>query len=289
MELLTHGGQRIEIGNRRDDYYLVDYDGFANTSLTPISRRGAFQIGETLLNVAPNGKTLIIECIVSGATRTEYLERRNALARACYIEPVVNGETIQPVRLLYRREGLQPVQLFVVPEGAPSFDERGPNAGRCVLELFAFDPYWDLTRDTVLRMGPDTVGLEYENEYELEYPSFREQEISNEGDVKVFPTFRLFGAFTTGRIMNLTYGETLEVTGRVESNEYVEIVTGYGKKSITLVNRGTRQRQDIISRMNPLLSEFWSLRRGTQTIRFEADTSLGSSMRVTWRERKAGV
>lgn len=279
--------QSIILGG--EDYILRSFDGTGNTLLNDQSQKAPFQVGETFLNVDPQPRRVLIDLRIAD-NLSKINELKSRLSRCLVSEPARVGRGDLGL-LVYHRKGLEPVQLRAIPVQSPQFTQvsRKGNVIDADIEFFCPYPYWSKTEIETISFSPDVVGLEFEVEFPIEFEraSF-EAEIINDGDVTTPVLIRVFGELETFTVVNETIGEQITVTGLIAENQYVEIDTSFGDKSVTLFEDG-QEIEDIMYRVDFDVSDFWSLTRGLNKIRFDVVENVSGSAIIQWQERLAGV
>lgn len=270
-------------------YVLRNFSNLGNTLVIPQTTKSPFQVGETLLNVDVSARMVALTLRVVAPNQIELYRLKNELAKAMVVETTMGLEPPVLCTLRYYRDGMDPVQLQVIPRESPQFSEIEGAAGfDADLDLLSPCPYWERVEDSTISLVGEAGGFDFPIEFPFESTKASSVlEVINGGDVSTPVFARVYGSLTTFRLKNETTGETLEVTGAVNAGEYVEVDTSFGSKSLVYVN-SAGVRTDIFSRLT-LGSVFWQLKPGVNTVRFEANTLTTGSAVLWWRERFAGV
>ena len=272
-------------------YVVRDFSGLGSTFVVPQTEKSPFQVGETLLNVRSDMRAFSISLRLIAGTKGELHDLRHALARSMVTNPVRQTGDVSLGLLRYMRAGRDALELPCVPRESPQFGEidGAKWAVDADLEFVAPNPYWRGTSDSLSILAGLAGGLEFAIEFPIEFETANiEKEIINQGDIPAPFRARVFGDLTTFRLLNLTTGASLEVSGPIAAGDYVEVSTGFGEKYVRYVDLPGGATTDIFDRLT-LGSNFWLLRRGSNMIRFEADTNISGTVNFYWRERFAGL
>jgi hypothetical protein len=280
------GGGPLVWGDR--PYVLRHFSQLGNTLTLPQATKGPFQVGESFLNVDIGARILTITLRLIATDLAELNTLRSALTRSMAMEPTISLDAPSLGVLRWVREGHDTLELLCAPRESPQFGEiPGSTAVDADIELYAPDPYWrELNQHSVVLLG--VGGFEWPLELPIEMESFSiEAEIENGGDVSTPIRAQVFGEIETFRLINDTTGEELEVQGPILADEYIEVNTAYGQKSLIYVD-SLGNRTSVMSRLT-LGSTFWHARRGVNVVRYEADVNVSGRVAFFWRERFAGV
>lgn len=286
------GGASIVLTTGNDAAYrLLNLEGIGPLSINPQSIKSPSQVGVTAVDAIVPARTVVAQLLMQAGSSADMWPLRTALARAMVQAPVRRGETLTLGRLRLTSDGRPALELDVLPRSGEIERPRGRGFLQAAdLEWLAPNPYWRETSDSRLDFTTDSGGFEFELEYPLDMTSNNvEQEVDNQGDVDAPVLIRIYGEVDTARMINVTTGETIEISGVIEDDEYIEIQTGFGQKAVTLVNTGTLVRTNAMDRLNLALADFWSLRPGLQTVKFEADLNTSGRAELFWRQRYSGV
>jgi hypothetical protein len=110
------------------------------------------------------------------------------------------------------------------------------------------------------------------------------------GDVDAPILAQLWGPATIMRLTNVSTGEALEVATTVDADQYLEIDTSPGVKSITLVDSVTLVETNAMAGLNLAVARLWSLRPGNNTIHLDVTGGSGNSHAViAWRTRYSSI
>ena len=286
IEYISPYGDSIEF-SKNTPYRVKELNGFGDTRLTELTQRAPYQIGQSFLGARAQSRNPVMVATVKADSHEQLMERRNELARALMITPARPGEATDIGILRVYREGMPTVEIEAMPRESPQFGEIEGYQVDADIEFYCPHPYWREIQDSFSEMVEDG-GFQFPMEMPLEMATFNiQREIENQGDVPVNPFFRIYGAVTQPRIINLTTNEMIEIKGDIAEDEYVEIQTAFGRKRIERVRNGTRE--NAMSNLNLDVSTFFQLQRGVNRIRFEADVNTSGRALVYWRARYGGV
>jgi hypothetical protein len=288
-------GEAIEFrSGRAAPYRLISLDGIGPMSVGPIVRKSPGQIGETAVDVMVPSRVVVVQTLLQAIDRHELWNVRAALSRALVSEPAYGSDvTTYPLGRLRMTERVdQPdLELLCIPRSS-SLPAPRASVGlvSADIEFFAPQPWWQSLYDEQLNFGSGAAGLEFPIEFDIEFLSNNvEQEAVNEGDVRAPVTWRVYGEVTTPKLTNVTTGEAIEVTGDVESDEYLEITTEFGGKRVEIVNTTTGARTNAMNRLNLSIADFWQLLPGANVVRFEAAVNTSGHALLLWRSRYSGI
>lgn len=298
-----YDGDMISFETQYDaPYKLVSLDGIGPVGVRPISIKSPSQAGETALDVLVPPRVVVVQGFVQASSQAALWPLRRALSRACAAQPVRYGETLELGRLRLYRDTYLGGAYITLPGSTPDILELDcrvqsiampagkNNVGITTfdVEFYAPSPYWREVDDTYASMS-GSGGFVFPLVFTEEFPGGSVRaEIDNGGDVDAPVILRLFGDSTNPRLTNETSGETIEVVGSFTADEYVEINTGFGQKTVEKVTISTGARANVFGQLDPD-SDLWSLRPGVNSVLFDADAIGAGYADLRWRERYAGV
>lgn len=270
-------------------YRILALDGLEPVTVQPVSIKSPNQPGDTAVDVVVPGRVVTLAGLIQAADQAAMWMLRRALIRAMAQQPTRLGQTYSLGRLRVTPDGQPPMELEVLPRsshiGRP---KTVKSLAPFDLEFYAPNPYWRDIQDTQIIFSA-AGGFGFAVVFPLSMASNNVQvDIDNSGDVDAPILARVFGDVTVLRVMNLTTGETLEITGNVPATQYVEISTAFGDKRVELVTIATGARTPIMDRINLAKPDFWSLRPGLNTVKFEADVNTSGKAELYYRLRHSG-
>lgn len=279
---------RFTTGNAAQ-YRLLALEGLEPVSVSPLAIKSPNQPGDTAVDVVVPGRVVPLSGLIQAATPDAVWDLRSALARAVAQQPTRLGEEYALGRLRVTLDGREPLELQALPRSSKIERPHGTKAlAPFDLEFYAPNPYWREIQDTQL-LFTAAGGFGFSVEFPLSMASNNVQvDVDNSGDVDAPILARMYGDITTGRIMNLTTGETLEITGNLPATKYWEVGTSFGNKYIDEVTIATGARVSVMDKINLSLPDFWKLRPGLNTVKFEADINTSGRAELYWRERYSG-
>lgn len=280
-------GSVITLGG--SDYILRSFDGTGNTMLNEQSQKAPFQRGETFLNVDPQPRRILINVRIADSL-SNINQLKSDLARALVSEPARLGRGELGL-LRYYREGQEPLELKAIPVQSPQFTQitRKGNVLDADIEFFAPNPYWRSITLNSQNILSEVSGLEFPMEFSFEIESGETGvEVENDSDVSIPLLIRVFGELETFTITNETTGELIRVEDLISDDQYVEVNTEFGNKSVELYEDGDF-KEDIFDRIDIDESSFFRLEKGINIITFDAVTNTSGSANIIWRERFAGA
>ena len=99
--------------------------------------------------------------------------------------------------------------------------------------------------------------------------------VTNSGDVPTPVKLLFLGPSINPIITNVTTGKFIKINKNIASNETLEINTGYGKKTVVIINAdGSKSNAFNFIDLN---STFWELIVGDNIITYDADSGAGSA------------
>lgn len=279
---------RFTTGNTTP-YRLLALSGLEPVAISDVSIKSPNQPGITAVDVVVPPRVVTLSGLIQAGDMATLWSLRESLARVVAQQPTRLGETYALGRLRVTIDGREPLEVDALPRSSSMPIPKGVKTlAPFDIEFLAPFPYWKAVSDTQVLFsaaGGFTFGLTMP----FAMPSNNVTvDIDNTGDVDAPVLARLYGDITTGRIMNFTTGETLEITGNVPATKYLEINTAFGNKSIYEVTITTGARVSVMDRINLAKPDFWSLRLGLNTVKFEADVNTSGRAELYWRKRQSG-
>lgn len=276
---------------------LLTLDGIEAVRATPQAIRSPGQAGETAVDVLVGPRVVVAQALVQASDHDALWTLRAAINQAMRKQPVRLGQELALGRLRLELDDRDPLELDVIPQSVAFL--RPPGAVSVIpadFEFYAPNPYWREVEDARLIFETDAGGFEFEVEFPLEMTSNNvEQEVLNEGDVDAPVLIRIYGECDTPRMINVTTGETIQVNGVVPAMgsgdaqaPYLEIDTAFGRKRITYYD-GDGEATSAMDDLELSDASFWSLRPGTNVVKFEADSNVSGHAEILWRQRYSGV
>lgn len=113
---------------------------------------------------------------------------------------------------------------------------------------------------------------------------------ANAGDAWAPITARIWGPASAVTLTNETTGEEFTVTWALAADEYLEVDTSPGTKSIDEVNAGTLVRTNALSGLSLTAARLWRLKPGNNSVALAATGGdARTRLELTWRNRYSGV
>jgi len=111
--------------------------------------------------------------------------------------------------------------------------------------------------------------------------------VTNLGDVACPVLVRFYGQTTNPKILNATTGEYIRIVKTIALDDYVEVDTEFGAKTVKISESGSVTNASMYL---DLLSRFFTLEPGPNQLTFTDEGSdTGSSASVTFKNRYIGV
>lgn len=270
---------------------MVQPSGFLAIPGEAQKLRGPGQVGFTGLGWQVGSKNINLQVALLASSEHQYWSLRELISSVLVIEPPSDDELLQMGELTLVRPNKPDVYLVVVPKDSPQESAR-PDRLSLVLDLQfeALNPYWQALKQKKLTLTAGATGLEFPLDHPWESEANTpEASINNQGSVRTPFVAKLFGEFTTGRLINQTTGEQFEIEGTVAAGDYVKVSTVYGDRYVRLYQDGVPGYTNAMSMMDLTTSTFWQFRQGTQDIRFEADSNPSGFVTLSFREQFGGL
>lgn len=276
----------LKFGNDdRYEFVLVNHDGLAGNAATPSWSKGPGQVGVTAINARTEARVISLQVAIVADSAADHWNLRRKLARGLAVTPVRPWESMAL--------GTLTVTRGAVPSGNKGFQPGTLEAGT--------DLFTDLTIEALPRNSPlDTqmgetatvADIEFWCPYPYFTPRIRSQAeiatsavVNNVGEQYAPLTIVVHGPATRPRITNSATGEKLEVGADVATGQDLEISTFFGNKYVRINGDAGQSRMHLV---NPQMSDFWSLKPGTQTVSLVKAAGSGS-MTVYWFPRYSGL
>lgn len=271
-------------------FRLFGLEGLMPVSVQPVSVKSPNQPGETAVDVVLPSRVITLSGLIQALTIDEVWTLRSVLSRSLAQQPTRLGEAYALGRLRVTFEGRQPLEVDAIPR---SVEVQRPNGIKSIapfdIEFYSPSPYWKEIADAQI-IFTAAGGFGFSVVFPLSMASNNiTVDLDNLGDVDAPIKARLYGDITTGRVMNITTGETLEITGNLPATKYWEISTAFGDKRIDEVTIATGARVSVMNKLNLALPDFWSLRPGVNTVKFEATVNTSGRAELYWRQRYSGI
>lgn len=142
--------------------------------------------------------------------------------------------------------------------------DAGIISQRLTVKFRAHDPYWWATTDTVLTYSGGGTVASFFPFFPIALTASEVlvlDDVTNDGDVDVWPVWPLTGPFTDVVAENLTTGKSWSLTSTVVNPDYVTVDTRPGAKTVTAAD-GTSLFSALSS-----TSQLWPLVPGVNSIR----------------------
>lgn len=264
----------------------------------PVASRSPGQRGITILDLMVPARTVSVQFFAQYSLPGEYWEKRSRLSRALVPQPPIGvGAALELGRLRITRDNALTRETDAIAKSVFMPIPRGVGKIGVDVEFLCPFPYWRESTDTVVTLSGTGGGVMFEGMIDTELPAagFQflgndvQQELVNEGDVTAPLVMRLYGDATDVRLLNVTTGEVIEVTGYVPAGQYIEIDTHFGQKRIDLVTIADGTRVSVMDRLNLDKADFWLIRPGANVVRFEANSNVSGRAELTWRQLYGGL
>lgn len=239
--------QSLVFTNQRDEtlslgytkpFFLQNLIGLSDTPTNNLSVVGYQQDGQTPMGQFLQARMVTFSLFVFGSNMQDSFNKRRELIR--YLNP---KETFT---CIYTNDYMS-VKFTCRIDGAPKFSSTQDTKGyqACTISLLVDDPYlYDIeetTRYCSVTTPTFMFPLTFSPEITFSTLDNRTITITNNGDVETPVTFQLLGYVENPTITNETTGEFIKVNQTIQSDEILEIRTGYGDKRVEIIDsNGTR-------------------------------------------------
>lgn len=292
LEYVSPSGEEITLDPMAHEgpfFLMTGIEGMMANQAELIMRESPGQRGGSAVDVSVGRRALAVQVAILANSSNELWELREKMISAMALEP---RSTVGPVpmgNLRLVRSGMPTLEMRCVPVNSPEEVKKiGAKTLVVDIEFHAPSPYWRETKARSSILETDG-GFEFPLEFPWESIANNvEATVENKGSVSTPIVARMYGEFENGRLHNLTYGEVIEFNGLVASGDHVEIITEFGNKSVTLV-RSDGTRENAMGSVDLSTTTFWTLRRGSNTIRWEADQNPSGRADLSWYTLRGGV
>lgn len=273
----------------RGPYYLMrNPSGLGNLSLNTHSRKGTRRVGETLRAVTKGKRVVAMQVAVLAHDDDEYWSLRERLIAALNLEgpPHTN---LQQGLLRFHRSNQPTVELDVVPFGPDESARPDSQSVIFDIEFEASNPLWRETSDNKSVLQATETGMEFPLEHPWESIAASSiKDLNNKGTVAVPVQITIYGATTDPYVSNFDYNEGMYLIGDILDGERVEIDTTPGNRRVEHFD-SNGNKTNWMSNVDMAQSVFWFLRKGGQSVEFNAASISGGYAEVYWRNRYGGV
>lgn len=281
----------VTLVSTRGPLVLVGLDGESDTLARPTGIQSPRQYGQTATGVGIGGRTLELQVGIVGTTEAAREEALADLIAAFADAPAAIGNRPNLGQVRYEKPGTVPLLIDAMPAGGPTESFIDPTREMAVYDcsLWCPDPRWRGLEEIQVDLTDTYGGFSWPLSFPLTMTAVNTGGIiENAGSAQSALLVRLHGAFTTGRIVNDSTGEVIEVEGLVDEDDYVEVSTTFGNKYVKLY-RSSGSVENILGRYNLETSTFFQLPPGTTNLRFEADEVTTGYAEVFYTPHYAGA
>lgn len=286
------GGDVLTFRDDRGPWVLVDIDGHTSSGVAPSGVSAPRQMGATPQGVSVPVKVVTLTVGLVADSQAELGEMRRVLEHSMADEPPRFGDAPRLGSLRYIGADESNFDIDGLPQGGPQVVSLDPTGTMQVFDVSIWCPEatWKATGDVLYPLLQATSGgMEFPVEHPFEMPSFNASDVlTNPGHVSAPVLVRLYGEATNPRLVNNRTGEVIQIIGSLAVDEYVEIETAFGRKSVTFVD-GFGVRTNALAMLDLTVSTFWALLPGPQGVSFEADTNVSGRAELEFRPRYLGV
>ncbi len=274
----SDGAEYIFSNKRGSPIGIIDVSGLSNAPINIHSVTGTNQHGATTQKVLLGVRSITFSLDLRTGDKNRNKEaRRNLLA---FFNP------LSTYRLYVNEEYYLDVRMSV---GFNLSEKELPFVGFGVT-FVADNPFIQKVAETI-KMGTEIPMKTYPFVYEdtiIYSISAEEMEISVNGAADTSPTIRFYGPATMPYVENSATGQKITINTEIPEGAYLEIVSGYGKKSVKLhLADGTIQ--NAFSKIAEG-SEFITLQAGYNFLTYGAETmSAQAGAEVSYNEYYSNI
>lgn len=260
---------------------LIEPTGLGEIEADIQTQKAPFQDGSTLIDQLLEDRVIELDFMIRGSNLSE-LKRR--VSRA--FNPKDGLGTLQV------ETDEQKYEIKAVPTITPSYpggNAYGPTWQSALVELLCPDPtFYDLEYTTKQAVGFEG-GFSFNMEFPINFGSTGANfNLENEGDVETPLRIKFYGPMDTPKITNNNTDEFIEVNQEIGEDEYLEIYTGFGEKSVELVSNDG-DRESVFNFIN-LESNFFQLQPGDNELVYTAlSEGEGAYVEIEFKNRYLGV
>ncbi|HBY19982.1 MAG: hypothetical protein A2Y24_01390 [Clostridiales bacterium GWE2_32_10] len=272
MEKLTYinsDGQQIELGKERP-YILLSRDNLNGLNGEIETQKSPLQKGESYIDTNINGRDI---AIVIGIVENSKEQLENAKQELMRVFNAELGEG----KLYYRDDFKERYIKAIVEKGAvmkDNGDNKANNFQKCLISIYASDPYWYEKEENEVELASIIGGLEFDLEIMDEYmfeQDGSEVEVINQGTTEAGVEIEFNGPAQNPRVINLTTGKYVQIDTILDVGEKLIINTNDDNVEITLNDEtGISDAFNLIN----IDSELWKLRRGLNAMKQEVSQEL---------------
>ena len=270
----------------RPPYVLDTFSGFDSTGADDQTEAGGGQDGETYVGTSLTPRDLSVTFYVRAAGKSALAaarrEAKSILSNRLGLGVLTWEDSLGAQIIRCKVTALTEVML-------------SNSLMQIKADFTAYDPYFYEPEDSSIRMAYIVQLLEFAADglcipaEGVEFDVFaQELNVENLGDAPTPVTIRFYGGAINPQFTNLSTGEFVRVKWTVPADTVLEINTGYGKKSVTLIAAdGTRT--NAFSHLD-LESTFWQLVPGENKLTYSADGDTRTTeAEIIYNLRRLGV
>lgn len=287
----ANGAAAINIQSQSGPYALISMEGESDTLTEPTGVRSPRQIGQTPTSVRVGGRTITLQVGIIGSTEAERAVYLKALIAAWTDAPPIIGRAPSVGSLSYAQPGRSTYLIGAMPAGGPreTFVDDTREMAIYECDLWCPDPRWMASSSTTVDLQNEFGGFWFPIEFPFSMDAFvTGGYVLNTGNTTSSLVLRMYGEFTTGRIVNDSTGELIEVTGLVDAGDWIEVSTAFGAKYVRLYHPDGSW-ENALDRYNLETSTFFQLPTGETLLRFEADDLVDGYAEAVFTPAMSGV
>ena len=275
-------GERLVIGDHKDDFLLTAHTGTTVAEILTTSGRGFDQNGRKYIKTNLGVRILTLSFSTRRLTDAAFYEKKRLISSV--FNPLL-GEGV----LTYENDHIRKC-ITVAVTGMPDLTEKTKITGKYTVELTAHDPFWYDETETEILLSGVTGGLKFPLKFTGNGVRFAlkgaRSVIVNASDAEIPITAEFSGACVNPVFRNATTGKKISIRTTVNDGEKIVVTTRYGEKNIYKVAvNGTK------TNVNNLITndtEFFSLRPGSNSLIFDADSGT-PEVYIRYRNLYTGV
>ena len=264
------------------DIKLVEINGTGAENVEIQTQKAPFQDGATLIDTLLNEREISLEVVLLGENRQDIYEKRRMVSN-------IFNSKLGVGKLVWEQEDIT-VASKAVSRGVEFLG--GESLGgyqRCVINLYAPDPFWQDEEEKNVQMASMISMFEFPLRLSTQMGTAGDKRIiENEGDAPAPVEIVFNGPAVKPRVENETTGQFIEVDRELEGGDRLKINTAFGNKSV-VIERENGDIESAFSYIN-LNSEFWQLEVGENVLTYSAEQGADdATVNVYWKNRYIGV
>lgn len=249
-----------------DKYILQEWSGFAYPTHSIATAKAPNQDGATVIKKNFDTRTLDIQFAVTGSNRQQIFNRRKEILNI--LNPAVSEATLKWIQ----NDGTTyKINVEIESVQMPGGEAQGQTFQIVQVSFLAPSPFWKADNETIVSLVLDT-----------------NTDVVNDGDIKVYPVYEIFGPVTNPTIYNHRFSTEITINGELKAGESYLIFTEFGNKDLYKIGTdGNRNRIMNLLDLNSVLSP---LKTGINAINFTGNnTTVDTGAEIRFNNKFIGV